>query len=80
MNRNEYEPPLPEQVKTLRDKHGISTAQVADLACVKQRVVQAWEAPTSSPHHRYPSESAWTLLNIRLREIPVGALRRRASK
>lgn len=77
MSIDQYQPPLPEHVSGLRLKHDLTTQQVADLACVKRRVVQMWEMPTSSMHHRYPSGSAWTLLNIRLREISPGFAPRR---
>lgn len=72
-----YQPPLPEEVRKLRHKHKLTQVEMAELGCVTERTIQMWEAPTASLSHRYPSESAWTLVMHRTGEKPASRIRRR---
>jgi DNA-binding transcriptional regulator YiaG len=75
-----YQPPTPDDVRALRERHKLTQVQLAALACVTPRAAQMWEAATSTLSHNYPSESAWTLVLIRVNERGSGRIRRRGGK
>jgi predicted transcriptional regulator len=72
-----YQPPTPEDVRKLRTKHKLTQVALADHACVTERSVQMWEAPTGTLSHRYPSEPVWTLVLHKLGEKNIARVRRR---
>lgn len=72
-----YQPPTPEDVRALRQRHNLTQVALADLAGVSSRAVQKWEAPTKTLTHAYPSQQAWSIVLHKTGEQPISKMKRR---
>lgn len=72
----DWVPPTPDEVRALRARHGLTQAQLADLAHVGVRRAQRWEAPEKTLGHSPPCRQTWELVLIRVGERPGRMLRK----
>lgn len=72
-----YQPPTPDDVRALRERHKLTQVQLAELAGVSARAVQKWEAPTKTLAHTYPSMQVWAIVLHKVGEQPISKMRRR---
>jgi len=63
--------PRPDEIRALRDKHGLSQRSAADLIYGSTRTFQSYEAPIGSPDHRRMHPAAWELMLLKLEEITL---------
>lgn len=63
--------PSPEQVRDLRERHGVSQSLLADLLHVSSRAVQFWEAAPGSKLSRDMPPGLFELALIKLGESPL---------
>ncbi len=67
MTQKNWQPPLPDDIKNLREQTGFTQAKTAHLCRIGLKTYQKWESGVASP-----SQSAWTVYQFELRARNLG--------
>jgi transcriptional regulator with XRE-family HTH domain len=67
-------------LRSLKEKHGLTGAQIGILAGVSPRTVRTWLIPEDNPRHITIPRSAWRLLCLLLGEATPEEIIREAEK
>jgi len=65
------QPPQPDEVRGLRERHTLKQAEFASLLHSSVRTVQHWEATAGTPEHRKMPLASWELALLKLGEMDL---------
>lgn len=65
------QPPIPQEIKSMRIAHGLTQPQAAALCGVALRTWKGYETPLMSQHSRIPSPAVWGLFLLALDKHPI---------
>ena len=71
MSTNDWTPPTPDEVRSLRHAMCLRQDELADLGRVTVRQIQRYEAPEKTISHQYPHRSVWELILAKLGIEPL---------
>lgn len=71
MSNNDWTPPTPDEVRSLRHAMHLRQDEMADLGRVTIRQIQRYESPEKTMAHQYPHRSVWELIISKLGIEPL---------